>query len=134
MPGTSLEGRVAIVTGASRGIGFAISEHLAGLGSKVVLSSRKEDELKEAADRINSRFAGAAVAVPAHAGRPTDIDRLVKATLETFGAIHILIVNAGTNPYMGDLLDIDAPAWDKVFEVNVRGAFLLIQAAVRAWM
>jgi 3-oxoacyl-[acyl-carrier protein] reductase len=134
VPNTDLDGRVAIVTGGSRGIGFAIGEQLAGRGAKVVLSSRKKEELDDAVARLNSREPESAIGVAAHAGRQEDINRLVETTLETFAKIDILVVNAATNPYMGTMVDIDVGAWDKVFEVNVRGAFLLIQAVTNRWM
>jgi 3-oxoacyl-[acyl-carrier protein] reductase len=134
MPSGDLDGRVAVVTGASRGIGFAIADELAGRGARVVMSSRKQPELDGAVERINSGHPNAAFGLAAHAGNPADIERLVTTTMERFGSIDILVVNAGTNPFMGSLVDIEVGAWDKVFEVNVRGALLLIQAAVKAWM
>ena len=134
VPTVDLAGRVAIVTGGSRGIGYAIGEELASRGAKIVLSSRKKDELDAAVARLPSQDRGSAIGVPAHAGRQEDIDRLVGTALETFGKIDILVVNAATNPYMGTMVDIDIGAWDKVFEVNVRGAFLLIQAVTNRWM
>ena len=129
-----LEGRVAIVTGGSRGIGHAIAAELASRGARLVVSSRKKDELDGAVAELNARVAESAVGVPAHAGRTEDIERLVNTTLETFGRVDILVVNAATNPYMGTTVDIDTGAWDKVFEVNVRGAFLLMQAVINRWM
>lgn len=129
-----LEGRVAIVTGGSRGIGFATAQELAARGAQVVISSRRKEELDDAVARLNSKGGENVIGLAAHAGRQEDIDLLVKTAMDRFGAIDILIVNAGTNPYMGTTVDIDIGAWDKVFEVNVRGAFLLIQAATRAWM
>jgi NAD(P)-dependent dehydrogenase (short-subunit alcohol dehydrogenase family) len=134
MPDLDLGKRVAIVTGSSRGIGLAVGEELARHGAQVVLSSRKQPDLDKAAADLDARYPGAAIGVQAHAGNQADIERLVNTTLETFGAIDILVVNAATNPYMGTMVDIEMPAWDKVFEVNVRGAFLLIQAVVNAWM
>lgn len=132
----SLDGRVALVTGGSRGIGFAIASELAQRGATVVISARKQDELAAAIGRLPSVEGKPppVTAISAHAGRQEDIDRLVRTTVERFGSIDILIVNAGTNPYMGATIDIDPAAWDKVFEVNVRGAFFLIQAVVRASM
>jgi len=134
MGNRQLDGRVAIVTGASRGIGLAIAEELASQGAKVVISSRNKEELDNAAKRLTSVEGVMAVGIPAHAGRREDIERLVSTTIEQLGAIDILIVNAGTNPYMGNMIDMDIAAWDKVFEVNVRGALLLIQAVTKAWM
>jgi NAD(P)-dependent dehydrogenase (short-subunit alcohol dehydrogenase family) len=129
-----LDGRVAVVTGASRGIGFAIADELARQGAKVVVSSRKKEELDSAVEKLNSGGGRVAVGVPGHAGHQQDIDRLVSTAIDVFGAIDILIANAGTNPYMGSMVDIELAAWDKVFEVNLRGAFLLTQAVTRAWM
>jgi len=134
VPNADLEGRVAIVTGGSRGIGFAVAQEIAGRGCKVIVSSRKKNDLDEAVERLNAGQAKSVIGVAAHAGRQEDVDRLVQEAMEEFGAIDILVVNAGTNPYMGSTIDIEMSAWDKVFEVNLRGAFLLIQAAARAWM
>ncbi len=129
-----LTGKVALVTGASRGIGSAIANVLAQFGAQVVLSSRKQADLDAEAERINARFPGRATAVAAHAGREEDLARLVGATMERHGRIDILVNNAGTNPYMGPLMDAELSAWDKTFEVNVRGILILTQLAYRAWM
>ena len=134
MPNFQLTERVAIVTGASRGLGSAIAEGLAEQGARVVLSSRKQDDLDREAARMNERFPGSAVAIAAHAGRQDELRRLVDRTLEQFGRIDILINNAGTNPYFGPLIDADLGVWDKTFEVNLRGYFLLTQLVYRGWM
>jgi NAD(P)-dependent dehydrogenase (short-subunit alcohol dehydrogenase family) len=134
VPNFQLTERVAIVTGASRGLGSAIAEGLAEQGARVVLSSRKQEDLDREAARLNERFPGSAVAVAAHAGRQDDLARLVDRTLERFGRIDILVNNAGTNPYFGPLIDADPAVWDKTFEVNLRGYFLLTQLVYRAWM
>ena len=134
MPNFQLTERVAIVTGASRGLGVAIAEGLAEQGARVVLSSRKQEDLDREAARLNERFPGSAVAIAAHAGRQDDLRRLVDGTLEQFGRIDILVNNAGTNPYFGPLIDAELTAWDKTFEVNLRGYFLLTQLVYRAWM
>ena len=134
MPDFQLTERVAIVTGASRGLGSAIAEGLAEHGARVVLSSRKQDDLDRQAERLNQRFPGRAAAVAAHAGREADLRSLVDRTLTQFGRIDILVNNAGTNPYFGPLIDAEPAVWDKTFEVNLRGYFLLTQLVHRAWM
>ncbi len=134
MPDFQLTGRVAIVTGASRGLGSAIAEGLAEHGAHVVLSSRKQEDLDREAERINGRFPGAAVAVAAHAGREPDLRALVDRTMARFGRIDILVNNAGTNPFFGRLVDAELGVWDKTFEVNLRGYFLLTQLVYRACM
>ena len=129
-----LTGRIALVTGASRGIGSAIANALAEQGAEVVLSSRKQADLDAEAERINARFPGRAFAVAAHAGKPEDLERLVKTVMDRSGRIDILVNNAGTNPDMGPLMEAELGAWDKTFEVNVRGIFVLTQLVYRAWM
>lgn len=134
MPQNDLQGRVAIITGASRGIGSAIADALAERGARVVLSSRKQADLDAEAERINAVHPGAAVAIAAHTGKPEDLARLVDTTLERFGRIDILVNNAATNPYFGHTVDADLSHWDKTFEVNVRGVFALTQLAVNRYM
>jgi NAD(P)-dependent dehydrogenase (short-subunit alcohol dehydrogenase family) len=134
VPNFQLTDRVAIVTGASRGLGSAIAEGLAEHGAQVVLSSRKQQDLDQEADRINARWGTRAVAIAAHAGREADLGALVDQTMGRFGRIDILVNNAGTNPYFGPTLDAEPVAWDKTFEVNLRGYFLLTRLVYRAWM
>jgi NAD(P)-dependent dehydrogenase (short-subunit alcohol dehydrogenase family) len=134
VPNYQLTERVAIVTGASRGLGSAIAEGLAEHGASVVLSSRKQEDLDREAERLNQRFPGSAVAIAAHSGRQDDLRRLVERTMERFGRVDILVNNAGTNPYFGPLIDAELPVWDKTFEVNLRGYFVLTQLVYRAWM
>ena len=134
MPNFQLNERVAIVTGGSRGLGSAIGEGLAEQGARVVLSSRKQQDLDREADRINQRFPDSAVAMAAHAGREDDLRALVDQTMERFGRIDILVNNAGTNPYFGPLIDAEVGVWDKTFEVNLRGYFILTKLVYRACM
>jgi NAD(P)-dependent dehydrogenase (short-subunit alcohol dehydrogenase family) len=129
-----LTGRVALVTGASRGIGSAIAEILAEHGAQVVLSSRKQADLDGEAERINARYAEKATAIAAHAGRPEDLEKLVQAVMERFSRIDILVNNAATNPYFGPLVGAELAAWDKTFEVNLRGVFLLTKLVYGASM
>jgi NAD(P)-dependent dehydrogenase (short-subunit alcohol dehydrogenase family) len=123
-----------LVTGASRGIGSAIATALVEQGAHVVLSSRKQADLDEEAARINAEYPGRASAVAAHAGRPEDLEKLVKTVMDRFSHIDILVNNAATNPYFGPVLDADLSAWDKTFEVNLRGVFILTKLVYRAWM
>jgi len=137
VPATSrfdLSGKVALVTGASRGIGSAIAEALAEHGAEVVLSSRKQADLDVEAERINGLYPEKATAIAAHAGRPEDLERLVGQVIERFSRIDILVNNAGTNPYMGPVLGAELPVWDKTFEVNLRGMFWLTRLVYDASM
>jgi NAD(P)-dependent dehydrogenase (short-subunit alcohol dehydrogenase family) len=129
-----LTGRVALVTGASRGIGSAIAETLAEHGAQVVLSSRKQADLDGEAERINAQYPEKATPIAAHAGRPEDLERLVRDVMERFSRIDILVNNAATNPYFGPILGADIAAWDKTFEVNLRGIFILTQMVYQASM
>ena len=129
-----LTDRVALVTGASRGIGSAIAEALAEHGAQVVLSSRKQADLDAEAGRINAQYPDRASAIAAHAGRPDELERLVEQVMERFSRIDILINNAGTNPYFGPVLGAELAAWDKTFEVNLRGVFLLTKLVYQASM
>ena len=129
-----LSGRVALVTGASRGIGSAIAETLAEHGAQVVLSSRKQADLDSEADRINALYAERATPIAAHAGRPEELERLVKDVMQRFSRIDILVNNAGTNPYFGPVIGAELSAWDKTFEVNLRGVFVLTKLVYEASM
>jgi NAD(P)-dependent dehydrogenase (short-subunit alcohol dehydrogenase family) len=125
-----VDGKVALITGASRGIGEAIARALAGAGAKVVLSARKVEPLAEVASAIG-REGGEALAVAAHAGKADDVARLVRAAIERFGKVDVLVNNAATNPYFGPLVDIEDAAWDKIFEVNLKGYFFAVREVVR---
>jgi NAD(P)-dependent dehydrogenase (short-subunit alcohol dehydrogenase family) len=129
-----LDGRVALVTGASRGIGSAIANALAEQGAQVVLSSRKQVDLDDEAERINTKFPERAVGIAAHAGRQEDLQRLVEEVMKRFSRIDILINNAATNPYFGPVLGAELSAWDKTFEVNLRGIFILTKLVYEASM
>jgi NAD(P)-dependent dehydrogenase (short-subunit alcohol dehydrogenase family) len=123
----SLQDRVAVITGASRGIGEAIALRLAGAGAAVVLAARKPEGLAAVAARI-SDAGGRALAVATNVGRPAEVAALVARAVETFGKVDVLVNNAATNPYFGPLLDAPEAAWDKTFEVNVKGYFGAIRA------
>jgi NAD(P)-dependent dehydrogenase (short-subunit alcohol dehydrogenase family) len=125
----SLVGKVAIISGASRGIGEAIARLYAQRGAKVVLASRKQDGLNAVADSI-SAVGGQALPIVAHMGESEAIRTLVERTLETFGGVDIVVNNAATNPHFGPLLSSEESMWDKTLDVNLRGYFRLIRAAV----
>ena len=124
-----LEGKVAVITGASRGIGRAIALHFAQAGARVVVSSRKYDNVQAVADEI-VKSGGEAVPVQAHVGRPEDVTALVQHTIDTFGRLDIAVNNAATNPHFGSLLDADEGQWDKILDTNVKGSFRVCKAAV----
>jgi NAD(P)-dependent dehydrogenase (short-subunit alcohol dehydrogenase family) len=129
-----LDGRVALVTGGSRGIGSAIATALAEQGAQVVISSRKQADLDQEAERINAQYADRATAIAAHAGRPEDLERLVATVMERFSRIDILVNNAATNPSFGPTIEAELGAWDKTFEVNLRGVFVLTKLVYKASM
>jgi NAD(P)-dependent dehydrogenase (short-subunit alcohol dehydrogenase family) len=121
----SLEGKVALVTGASRGIGQAIAASMAAAGAKVMLSSRKLDALEQAASTI----AGETAVFAANAGDVAAGRACVEATIDRFGGLDILVNNAATNPYIGPTLGVDEARYDKTFQVNLRGPLFWTKAA-----
>jgi NAD(P)-dependent dehydrogenase (short-subunit alcohol dehydrogenase family) len=129
-PSFDLSGRVAIVTGGSRGIGRAIALGLASYGADVVVASRKQDDLDVVADEVRA-LGRKAVATATHMRNREDIDRLVEATLGEFGKIDILVNNAGTNPYFGPFMAMEERTWDQIMTVNLKGYFLLAQAVAK---
>lgn len=116
-----LEGKVAIVTGASRGIGEAIARTFAAHGAKVALVARKAEALEAVASSLGDN----ALAIPAHTGREDDCRRIVTETIARFGKVDVLVNNAATNPHFGPMLTVSEGQWDKTFEVNVKGYFWL---------
>jgi NAD(P)-dependent dehydrogenase (short-subunit alcohol dehydrogenase family) len=129
-----LDGKVALITGASKGIGKAIAAAYASAGASVMLSSRKIDALEEAAGSMTPDGDSQLDVFAANAGNPDDIDACVKATMDRFGAVDILVNNAATNPYFGRMIDIDLSRLDKTHEVNLRGPFVWAQTVWRAYM
>jgi NAD(P)-dependent dehydrogenase (short-subunit alcohol dehydrogenase family) len=120
-----LDGRVAIVTGASRGIGRAIALLLARLGAKVAVSSRKLEACEAVAAEI-AAGGGTAAAIACHVGEAAQIEHLVTACEARLGVPRILVCNAATNPLFGPMAAVDDRAFDKIMAVNVRGNIALI--------
>ena len=127
--GERLRDKVAIVTGASRGIGAAIAANMAEEGAKVVLVSRKIEGLQAAADEIRGQ-GGEVMPIACHVGHPDQRQDMLEQALKAYGKVDILVNNAATNPHFGPMLTIGGGAWDKTFEVNVKGYFGMIQLVV----
>ncbi len=126
----SLKGKVALVSGASRGIGEASALAFAGAGADVVVASRKLADLEKVAEKIKAKGVKS-LAVASHVAKIDDSKILVDKVVKEFGRIDILFNNAGTNPYVGPLLDAEEWAWDTTFNVNLRGPFFLAKFVAR---
>ena len=114
-----LTGKVAIVTGSSRGIGQAIAHAMARAGAKVVVSSRKLEACEAVASEIRKEK-GEAIAIPCHIGRSEECKALVEKTRAQWGQVDVLICNAAVNPYYGPMTGLNDDAFDKVMQTNVR--------------
>jgi NAD(P)-dependent dehydrogenase (short-subunit alcohol dehydrogenase family) len=127
MPLFDLTGKVAVITGASRGIGAAIAQAYATAGAAVVVSSRKIENVQPVADAIGAA-GGRALAVACHTGDSAQVAALVARTVDAFGDVHIAVNNAAINPHFGSILDATDEQWDKTFQVNVKGYMALCRA------
>jgi len=119
-----MTGKVALITGSTKGIGRAIAEEMARLGAKVVISSRKADACERVADELKAQ-GYEAIAIPCHVGKKEDLQNLVNKTNEAWGAIDVLVCNAATNPVYGTTAEMTDDAWDKIMDTNVKGTFWL---------
>jgi NAD(P)-dependent dehydrogenase (short-subunit alcohol dehydrogenase family) len=126
----SLKDKVALITGASRGIGQAAAIGLAQTGADVAIASRKLPDLEKVAEEIR-KTGKKCLPVAAHIGKMEEINNLVKRVLEEFGKIDILVNNAGTNPTMAQAIDVDERAWDSIMNLNLKGLFFLSQAVAK---
>jgi NAD(P)-dependent dehydrogenase (short-subunit alcohol dehydrogenase family) len=124
----SFSGQVAIVTGASRGIGWATAQALARAGAQVIITGRKADAIAEAARSIGD----GAVGIVAHSGDIASLEALAAATLDRFGRVDILVNNAATNPHFGAMLEAEDSLWAKTIDVNIMGNIWLTRAVVPA--
>jgi NAD(P)-dependent dehydrogenase (short-subunit alcohol dehydrogenase family) len=126
----SLAGKVALVTGGSRGIGLATARRFVEAGAQVMITSRKPEALEAAASALGP----AAGWFTANAGEAEQASACVAATVERFGAVDVLVNNAGTSPYFGPLVDLDVPRANKTVQVNQTAVLVWTQLAVKAWM
>lgn len=119
-----LSGKVAVITGSSKGIGRAIAERMAEQGARVVISSRKSDACETVANAIIAK-GGDAFAIPCHVGKKEDLKGLVDATLHKWGRIDILVCNAAVNPHYGRSIEITDEIYERVMDTNVKSNFWL---------
>lgn len=133
---TDLTGRAALVTAASRGIGYAIAEELLARGASVTVTARKPDELAKSVASLGEACGdpGRVLGIAGNAGDSAARAEAVAGTVERFGGLHILINNAGVNPVYGPLMDADLDGVRKIFDINVVAALGFLQEAHRAWM
>ncbi len=125
----NLDGRIALITGASRGIGLAIARKLAQYGAECILVSRRQETLETAASEIRDS-GGKAVAMACNTGNPDHIRLMFEKIMDKYASLDILVNNAAANPYFGDMIGADQAIWDKTFDVNLKGPFFMIKYAV----
>lgn len=128
----SLQGQVAIITGASRGIGPAIAEALAGAGATVVLSARNGEELGQVAQRIAGK-GGTAFPIPADVSSEDQVRQMIATTVERFGKLDILVNNAGVGVF-NKLVDSTTEQWNWVMEITLKGAYLCAREALKVML
>ena len=122
-----LKGKVAVITGSTKGIGKAIAERFAEHGAKVAISSRKADACEAVAAEINGKFPGSAISCPANISSKDDLQNLVDKTREAFGKVDIVVCNAATNPFFGPMSQISDEAFRKILDNNIIANHWLIQ-------
>ncbi|XP_017782549.1 PREDICTED: dehydrogenase/reductase SDR family member 4 [Nicrophorus vespilloides] len=129
IPKNRLDGKVAVVTASTDGIGFGIARRLALEGAKVVISSRKQKNVDSALAKLKEEGLTAAGLV-CHVSKKEDRIKLFDEAVKAFGGVDILVSNAAANPAVGSVLDADEEAWDKIFDINVKAAYLLAKESL----
>ena len=132
-----LDGKVALVTGGSKGIGLGIAQQFVAAGARVLITARKAEGLEQAVAEFRGESGSGGVEIEwcvANAGSPEDAQQAVERVLARFGRLDVLVNNAATNPYAGPTIDVDLSRWDKTFQVNLRGPLVWTQVAWRSWM
>ena len=124
-----LTGKVAVITGSTKGIGKSIAEEFAKAGARVVISSRKADVCEKVAGELQAQ-GFEALAIPCHVGDKAQLQNLVDTTLNTWGKIDILVCNAATNPVYGSTAEVSDEAFDKIMATNVKGTFWLCNMVI----
>jgi NAD(P)-dependent dehydrogenase (short-subunit alcohol dehydrogenase family) len=120
-----LTGKVALITGGSRGLGQAVVRGLAAAGADVIISSRNLESCERLAAEVHAQTGRRAVPIACHVGRWDDVDSLAQRALDEFGRVDVLVNNAGMSPVYPDVLSVTEELWDKVLAVNLRGPFRL---------
>lgn len=128
-----LEGKTALITGGSAGIGYGIAKVFLEEGANVMITSRKADRCEEAAASL-ADLPGQVAWRVSHVGDPEQGGQVMEETISHFGALDVLVNNAATNPWNGKTIDVDGPRLDKTYEVNLRGPLLWTQKAWNLWM
>ncbi|MHA2338482.1 MAG: SDR family NAD(P)-dependent oxidoreductase, partial [Candidatus Hodarchaeales archaeon] len=129
MENFDISDKVALITGASRGIGESIAQLFASMGAKVVLSSRKQEGLDIVANKLKE-IGGDVLPIAAHTGDSSAIKNLVNQAVDAYGGIDILVNNAGTNPHFGEIITAEESHWDKILDVNLKGYFRMVKAVL----
>ncbi|KAJ4830655.1 hypothetical protein Tsubulata_033951 [Turnera subulata] len=123
------QGKVAIVTASTQGIGFAIAERLGLEGASVVISSRKQKNVEEAVEKLKAKGIGQVLGVVCHVSNPQHRKNLILQTVEKFGKIDVVVSNAAANPSTDSILETKESVLDKLWEINVKAAILILQDA-----
>jgi len=121
--GFSMAGKNALITGGSRGIGLAIAKGFLASGANVTIASRKQENVDPAVSELG--IPEKVLGVAAHVGKGEDRERMIAAAEDRFGTINVLVNNAGTNPFYGNIADSEEWAWDKTMDVNLKAPYLL---------